>query len=316
MRNGVCFLRPKLEPITSASGFSCWPSADCNTAAYSNGERGMNLREAAADWPSADARASNDGEGPETFEARRRQNLAKGINGNGMGTPLAIRAQEFPEAPWPTANTSRRGAEELSALKARGRAGAAELASYAIAFPEPWPTADATATRRGGQDYTSKQKARKRGRPAILNYAAATFPEPWGSPRAGDEKGAGQLGDKAQAHRLERDYLDAQVVSFPQSFPSSPPPETTTPPGCAYSALIRLLCRLFGVATEAEFRAVPKSLNPLFVEFLMGWPRGWSTAAMSGPTDCGSAATGLCGNVPPSRSSNSGDGYSPVEEVA
>lgn len=32
----------------------------------------------------------NDSESPETFEARRQRNIAKHVNGNGMGTPLAM----------------------------------------------------------------------------------------------------------------------------------------------------------------------------------------------------------------------------------
>lgn len=171
-----------------------------------------------------------------------------------------------------------------------------------------WPTSGASDGKRGGRDYTDKQKTRKGGQPAILSYDAANFPpSPWGTPRATDEKGAGQLGDKAHKHRLERDYLDAQVVSFPEpratatardsdkcshprrdgdktlttdakTFPSSPQPETTSEDGSGYSALMRLLCRLYGVSTEAEFRAAPKQLNPDFVDFLMGWPKGWSSA--------------------------------------
>ncbi len=35
----------------------------------------------------------NDGESPESWEARRQANLAKGINGNGQGTPLAMAIQ-------------------------------------------------------------------------------------------------------------------------------------------------------------------------------------------------------------------------------
>lgn len=41
-------------------------------------------------WPTPNATASNDGEGTETWDARRRRVQEKGINGNGMGEPLAI----------------------------------------------------------------------------------------------------------------------------------------------------------------------------------------------------------------------------------
>lgn len=40
----------------------------------------------------------NDGENPDSWEARRQQNLAKGINGNGQGTPLTIAVQQLGSA--------------------------------------------------------------------------------------------------------------------------------------------------------------------------------------------------------------------------
>lgn len=43
----------------------------------------------------------NDGEGLDTWEARRQGMLAKGYNGNGCGTPLAIAVQQ-----WPTPQTT------------------------------------------------------------------------------------------------------------------------------------------------------------------------------------------------------------------
>lgn len=42
----------------------------------------------------------NDGESLESWEQRRRRNLAKGINGNGQGTPLAIAAQSAAGTNW------------------------------------------------------------------------------------------------------------------------------------------------------------------------------------------------------------------------
>jgi hypothetical protein len=38
----------------------------------------------------------NDGESVESWEARRQRNLAKGINGNGQGTPLGIAVKLLP----------------------------------------------------------------------------------------------------------------------------------------------------------------------------------------------------------------------------
>lgn len=46
--------------------------------------------------PTPTASNPNDGESLESWEARRRRNLAKGINGNGQGTPLAIAVKLLP----------------------------------------------------------------------------------------------------------------------------------------------------------------------------------------------------------------------------
>lgn len=61
-------------------------------------------------WPTPNAGNFNDGESLETWELRRQKNKAKGINGNGQGTPLAIAVQM---AGWcsPTATDGRRGKE-------------------------------------------------------------------------------------------------------------------------------------------------------------------------------------------------------------
>jgi hypothetical protein len=81
MRNGRSY--PPLTPgrRTSASGFSSSP--------------GLLLTPTAANV--------NDGESLESWERRRQANLAKHINGNGQGTPLAIAAQQLLKTPTPTA---------------------------------------------------------------------------------------------------------------------------------------------------------------------------------------------------------------------
>jgi hypothetical protein len=53
--------------------------------------------------PTPTAANPNDGEALESWEARRQRNLAKGVNGNGQGTPLAIAVRLLPT---PKANDS------------------------------------------------------------------------------------------------------------------------------------------------------------------------------------------------------------------
>lgn len=90
----------------SASSSSQWRTPNAN-----NGERGgsppvdreghtLNLQDQVQDfpksWTTPDASVSNDGEEPQTFFARQKELKAKGINGNGMGMPLAIAAKAWP----------------------------------------------------------------------------------------------------------------------------------------------------------------------------------------------------------------------------
>jgi hypothetical protein len=53
--------------------------------------------------PTPTASNPNDGESLESWEARRQRNLAKGINGNGQGTPLAIAVRQLPNPTAPPA---------------------------------------------------------------------------------------------------------------------------------------------------------------------------------------------------------------------
>lgn len=131
-----------------------------------------------------------------------------------------------------------------------------------------WPTADCNTS-----SYRNGHNGHENLREATAN---------WPTPTSRDYKD-GNSSPLVEVNGL----LGREVLEFP----SSPPPETTMPSGCAYSELILLLCRLFGVETEEQFRAVPKSLNPKFVEWLMGWPLDHT---LIGRTGCGFAGTALC----------------------
>lgn len=64
--------------------------------------------------------------------------------------------------------------------------------------------------------------------------------EYWATPRASDYKGSGPVGSKSYKHMLARDYLCAQVEQDGDTTPQRP------------------------------------KLSPLWVEWLMGWPIGWT----------------------------------------
>ncbi len=149
-------------------------------------------------WPTPDASVMNDGESPETFLARRERLKAKGINGNGAGTPLTIASQL-------------------------------------------WPTPAARDFRSGE---ASEATHDRNSRP--LNEVATL----WATPRS-HEVGEYQYsrGDKTKPVLT----LTGQTASFRQAHPIHP---------------------VGGLPSKER-----RTLNPLFVEWLMGWPAGWTLLA-------------------------------------
>jgi hypothetical protein len=72
-------------------------SGEAGTATLAANARPLN--EVASHWPTPGATVVNDGETLESRSARRGRNLAKHVNGNGMGTPLTIAAIAFRSSP-------------------------------------------------------------------------------------------------------------------------------------------------------------------------------------------------------------------------
>jgi len=70
------------------------------TSARPTGESGC------SSWPTPDAAVFNVSESPESFRARQEALKAKGINGNGCGTPLAMAVKMWPTATRQDANAS------------------------------------------------------------------------------------------------------------------------------------------------------------------------------------------------------------------
>ena len=225
---------------------------------------GTRLVEPSAPWPTPDASASNVGESPESFEARRQKwrLLERDRNGNGQGTPLGISVH----LPWPTPTASDAKAsgaagypvEERSpgltltdaAVRgfsdAQGRAWATPIVADAKSpdnsasrsreggptlsdqVREPWPTVLASDATRGEVETPAKPRQTE-----SLSHAAT----PWGTPTGRDGKDGAAAADSAAP---ENALLGRQVLEK-------------------------------GVRRGA--------LNPDWVELLMGFPVGWTRAA-------------------------------------
>ena len=99
-----------------------------------------------------------------------------------------------------------------------------------------------------------------RGMPDTLNAAAGHWPsDNWATPTRGiaEKGGHSESALTRQDGKSRMDLLDNQAVYF-QPFR---PAETTADAG---------------VRSSASTRTLPRRLNPDFVEWLMGWPIGWT----------------------------------------
>lgn len=230
---------------------------------------------ASVGWQTPDAAAANLGETVESFEGRRARNKAKHGNGNGMGTPVAMQAQQFGQWQTPKApgggDTSRSGSRIDELLLGAGQAknwpsARAEDSERAGNHPRAtdslngavknWPTANASDDRN-----TSGGKGPEDN--PTLRTAART----WATPNV-PNRGPEQRESKAARGS---GGVDVQTRAASFAAPCSHPDATTTDDG---------LSLLLSVWTRPK---CPR-LSPAFQWWLMGWPH---------PICFASAATGL-----------------------
>lgn len=135
--------------------------------------------------PTPSAGNFNDGESLESWEARRQENLAKGINGNGMGTPLGVAVSLLPT---PQAADARRGAEsEIGGLRPSGAKRSDGLTTAVLLKT---PTAQLAVN--GGSQHPDKRREGGHG-PTLADQVEHLLPTPnatdsQGGPRALPEK--------------------------------------------------------------------------------------------------------------------------------
>lgn len=159
---------------------------------------------------------------------------------------------------WPTPDTQ--NDRDGTVLRAEQKGSHALSLHHAVAM---WPTAQAHDVRRPGSDASSTQGAN-------LKRDA----EQWATPSAREVKGAYReeaLTRKDGKSRM--DLLGNQAAYF------RPAPESESD----------------GPSSSPDTPSSPRRLNPLFVEWLMGWPHGWTSAE---PRGCGCWETGWCRSRP------------------
>jgi hypothetical protein len=295
-----CLRRKKRARRISASASSslAWQtpiSADSGEKATQASHQNS-LSKQGKNWSTPDAGVFGDGHDPEAFLERREKVKAKGINGNGMGTPLAVQAS----GTWPTMRT---GLGATSQLPADPKLGTSRIEDAA----GMWPTATAS---RGG-DNTNSAAVKERGHGNNLIGVV----QQWPAPRARDGKGAPDelrlensrpLNEVAKvwstprvsADRTSPNAMDRQDSMAALSIGQQAEIAIGEVPREIYllgeraqrrlgfdpSSLPAPMTETDGATSSPE----PRSLNPLFVEWLMGWPSGWTLLAL---TDSACSAT-------------------------
>lgn len=256
-----------------------------------------NLNEVATMWPTPAASLINDEESPETFLARQEGLKAKGINGNGAGTPLtmAVKLEPMPLA-WPTASARdwKSGHASDQTLDKNAR----PLNEIAMA----WATPRATDCDKMSSMSTARKGVRK---PDSLPEQIRTPSHLWSSASTTDAKGRAYTrdGGKKGAERLSLTGEAQTYGSFsPQSAPdletetdgpASSPSHPSFPRPCLGPIAQSLpdeisVYRLWSEQQRRNGAIRPHirrfwrpSLNPSFVEWLMAWPPEWTACACS-----------------------------------
>lgn len=198
MRSGAVSAREPLVPATSGSASSFWPSAraedsescgnhpgamdsltgasrnwatpDCNTATYSNGMFGMNIREQVTQWMTPDV--PNGGRTLSEADV-----MSKGQTANGKRQVGLESQTKF----WKTPHG-------MAGMDKNGKAGAGGEFAKQI---EAWPTPDAGITTRSNKSLSDG---------AAIRPALAALVTSWPTPASRDSKG-----ENSMAHMLRTD---------------------------------------------------------------------------------------------------------------
>jgi hypothetical protein len=202
--------------------FTDWPASGTWDATGFSGPltsaRPITASAGSALLPTPDAGSFNEGESLESWEARRQANLAKGINGNGQGTPLSMAVKMLPT---PNA-TDFKGAGQPPGTIRDGRerpASDADLPTAVQLLPTPRATRRGSVTERW---LATSPGAVKHGRTLEEVLLLPT-------PSRHDYKGSpGVVGDRMRdgRQRLEgdMDLREALLTSMPA--PMMPTPQS------------------------------------------------------------------------------------------
>ena len=246
---------------------------------------GSQVKDLRESWPTPCANNPNEGETLESWDRRQALNRAKHNNGNGAGTPLAIKVKQ---EQWATPSTMDhinvvRNPEERSPAANKGGCKNLREEVHQWATPNTMDHLDcrsaegvikiATGARKGR---SMPSNLREQVDPQTVDIYQKTKEDSWATPRAGatdnsrpNNKGGIPLGDQARreeqwATPQSRDAKGAEGRMIRGGQYSDLPSQTE-------------------VAQTGQWNRDNGKLNPRWVETLMGLPIGWTMPSCSSP---------------------------------
>lgn len=278
-----------------ASRASLTVSPDANKARTTNATSGLTL---AASSSSLERGSSSS----KTSPACSRRGLTKSLAQSGFAetfTSLASRWREdcsrrqklarrtrenaSSSSQWPTAT-----ANMITGAGSNGRDGGDNLQTAVAKFQaSAWPTPTANDWKGSGPTLERKDGQMRGDR---LDYATEQL---WTTPSAGDGQRGGTITENMSGTSLVQQVNTLWATPTSLSFGESHQPGNSRSYNLNMDHAEGIYSRLdLTISTVGEAHSRPRrSLNPLFVEWLMGWPHGWTLLAW---TDFGCSEMELC----------------------
>jgi DNA (cytosine-5)-methyltransferase 1 len=221
---------------------------DASFGSDPGGDRGRSNRDLTL-LPTPAAMNPNDGEGTESWLARRERVKLTAKNGNGMGMPLAIAVQLLPT---PSA------AEAKKTVDTVYNGGHPSL-TRAVLLPTP----DAYSGSRGGSQHPDK----RRDGGHTVSLADVTEHGLMPTPRATRGGSSTEIAYAMGGTRSDDERPQGVVV----------PGDTWGPYQGAVDRWARVIGRDAPSPVRPDGKAGKDRLNPELPEWMMGWPAGWVT---------------------------------------
>lgn len=195
-----------MTPVVPNGGRNVSEEVVLAKGSTADGKRTVDLGSQVRHWPTPDANVMNDGEAPESFEARRQKNIAKGYNGNGMGTPLAMAAQM-----WPTTTTQDAESVGRHSTSTGVMHPGTTLTDAIRAWATPKATSDTGASSHGDGGADIQTQVQRWATPNARDHKGCDLPS---------RNGGTSLAEQTQTGRFS--HRDQPIPDGPQLSPPAP----------------------------------------------------------------------------------------------